>query len=98
MKATYNYFFFLKDGIILVWWEKMYIIKNKKQQHENQEKKGFEHGNIYWNRIDVIWIKQPLFALATNSGVGMCVCVCGVGGSGYYPLLIILEMIFVELL
>lgn len=52
----------------------MYIIKNKKQQHENQEKKGFEHGNIYWNRIDVIWIKQPLFALATNSGVGMCVC------------------------
>lgn len=63
-----------------------------------KKKKGFEHGNIYWNRIDVIWIKQPLFALATNSGVGMCVCVCGVGGSGYYPLLIILEMIFVELL
>lgn len=25
----------------------MYIIKNKKQQHENQEKKGFERGNIY---------------------------------------------------
>lgn len=80
MKATYNYIFFLKECIILDWWEKMYIIKNKKQQHENQEKKkGFEHGNIYWNRIDVIWIKQPLFALATNSGVGMCVCVGGGG-------------------
>lgn len=62
-----------------------------------KKKKGFEHGNIYWNRIDVIWIKQPLFALATNSGVGMCVC-GGLGGSGYYPLLIILEMIFVVLL
>lgn len=79
MKATYNYIFFLKECIILDWWEKMYIIKNKKQQHENQEKKGFEHGNIYCNRIDVIWIKQPLFALATNSGVGMCVCVWGGG-------------------
>lgn len=71
--------------------------KIKNNNMKIKKKKGFEHGNIYWNRIDVIWIKQPLFALATNSGVGMCVC-GGLGGSGYYPLLIILEMIFVVLL